>query len=251
MPDAVSPKARARKAHAPDVDPRALVLDRDDVLRSNVVMSARSVHSLERRERERAETRRDFLEAARRMFVQRGYEGTTMRAIAAKVGYTPTAIYHHFRDKEALVTELSTLDFRAFAQALKRIGAVADPVDRLQQMGVAYAEFAATHPMQYQFMFMTRPPKGSAKRMAQGDPGEEAYTFLRQTCADAIASGRLRPEFRDDAELAQMAWGALHGLVALQIAKGDVPWIEWRDLGQTAAKAAEALMRGVLREKRR
>jgi AcrR family transcriptional regulator len=79
-------------------------------------MSARSVHSLERRERERAETRRGFLDAARRMFVQRGYEGTTMRAIAAKVGYTPTAIYHHFRDKEALVTELSTLDFRAFAR---------------------------------------------------------------------------------------------------------------------------------------
>src|SRR6184192_3413771 len=119
-------------------------------------MAMRSLSSFERRERERGETRRKILDAARRMFVQHGYEGTTMRAIAAKVGYTPTAIYHHFRDKEALVTELSTLDFRAFAQALKRIGAVADPVDRLQQMAVAYAEFAAMHPMQYQFMFMTR-----------------------------------------------------------------------------------------------
>src|SRR5437763_13547882 len=160
---------------------------------------AKSVPSLERRKRERVQTRQKLLEAARRMFVQRGYEGTTMRAIAAKVGYTPTAIYHHFRDKEALVTELSTLDFRAFAGALKRIGAVADPVDRLQQMGVAYAEFAAMHPMQYQFMFMTRRPNGSAKRMAQGDPGEEAYTVLRPTCADAIESGRLRTGFPEHA----------------------------------------------------
>src|SRR5438094_5711043 len=77
----------------------------------------KSVPSLERRQRERVQTRQRILDAARRMFVQRGYEATTMRAIAAKIGYTPTAIYHHFEDKEALVAELSALDFRAFAQA--------------------------------------------------------------------------------------------------------------------------------------
>ena len=83
-------------------------------------MHASSTPSLQRRDRERAETRRKILEAARRMFVQQGYEGTTMRAIAAKIGYTPTAIYHHFRDKDALVAELSGLDFRALTQEIGR-----------------------------------------------------------------------------------------------------------------------------------
>ena len=211
-------------------------------------MHTRSIPSLERRERERAETRRKILEAARQMFVQHGYEATTMRAIAAKIGYTPTAIYHHFKDKAALVAELSGLDFRAFAQALRDIGGVPDPVDRLRRMGRAYVAFGVAHPMHYQFLFMTRRPNESPGRDGQRDPGEDAYGFLRQTCADAIGAGRLRPEFSDADEVAQIAWGAMHGLVALHIAKVDDPWIHWRDVSETAAKACDALIRGLLRE---
>ncbi len=208
----------------------------------------KSVPSLERRQRERVQTRQKILDAARRMFVQRGYEATTMRAIAAKIGYTPTAIYHHFEDKEALVAELSTLDFRAFAQALQDIGAVADPVERLRRTGRAYVAFGVANPMHYQFLFMTRRPKESPNRTAQRDPGEDAYGFLRQTCADAIAAGRLRPEFTDADEVAQIAWGAMHGLVALHIAKVDDPWIPWRNVTETAARACDALLRGLVRE---
>src|SRR5438874_13792675 len=119
----------------------------------------KSVPSLERRQRERVQTRQKILDAARRMFVQRGYDATTMRAIAAKIGYTPTAIYHHFKDKDALVAELSALDFRALTQALQRVSSLADPVARLDKMGEEYVELGLTHPMQYQLMFMARRPQ--------------------------------------------------------------------------------------------
>src|SRR5437764_1807957 len=208
----------------------------------------KSVPSLERRQRERVQQRQQTRDAARRMFVQRGYEATPMRPIAARIGYTPTAIYHHFEDKEALVAELSALDFRAFAQALQDFGAVADPVERLRRTGRAYVAFGVANPMHYQFLFMTRRPKESPKGTGQPDPGEDAYGFLRQTCADAIAAGRLRPEFTDADEVPQIACGAMHGLVALHIAKLDDPWIHWRDVRQTAARACDALLRGLVRE---
>jgi len=211
-------------------------------------MDIRSIPSSARRERERAETRGKILESARRMFVQKGYEGTTMRAIAATIGYTPTAIYHHFKDKDALVAELAGLDFRALAQALQQTGTVGDPVERLERIGAAYVEFGLSHPMQYQFLFMTRRPKSGAQEAMPRDPGEDAYGFLRQTCAAVIATGRLRPEFSDPDELAQMCWGSLHGLVALTVAKGDDPSIPWRDVRQTAAKARGTTLRGILRE---
>jgi AcrR family transcriptional regulator len=211
-------------------------------------MNSRSIQSLARRERERADTRRKILEAARRMFVQKGYEGTTMRAIAAKIGYTPTAIYHHFKDKDALVAELAGLDFRALAQALQQTGTVGDALERLEKIGAAYVEFGLTHPMQYQFLFMTRRPKEGASGGMSRDPGEDAYGFLRQTCAAVMATGRLRPELSDPDELAQMCWGSLHGLVALQVAKGDDPSIPWRDVRQTAAKIRAIMLRGFLRE---
>jgi len=205
-----------------------------------------TVGSQERRTRERAETRERILEAAREMFVQHGYEATTMRAIADRIEYTPTAIYHHFRSKEALLTELANLDFRSLAGAFQRIGRVADPLERLRLTGQAYVEFALKHPMQYQLMFMTRKPAGVADmHKGRGDPGEDAYAFLRETCKAAVASGRLRSEFDDPEELAQIAWSSLHGLMALHIVRHDHSVIEWRDPKRTAARMGEALIRGL------
>ena len=209
-------------------------------------MEAPTNLSLARRERERVATRQKILSAARRMLVQHGYEGTTMRAIATKIGYTPTAIYHYFKDKDALVAELSAIDSRTFSQALQRTGTAGDPVDRLAKIGAAYVEFGMTHPMQFQFLFMMRRPKGSASSVP-GSPDREAYGFLRQTCADAIATGRLRPEFTDPDELAQMAWGSVHGLVALRVAKGDDPSFPWRDVHQVREKLSGVFRRGLAR----
>jgi hypothetical protein len=45
-----------------------------------------------------------------------------------------------------------------------------------------------------------------------------------------------------------MCWGSLHGLVALQIAKGDDASIPWRDVRQTAAKSRQMTIRAILRE---
>lgn len=169
-----------------------------------------------------------------------------MRSIAEKIEYTPTAIYHHFECKEALLSELCTQDFRALAEAFQRIGKVEDPLERLRRIGQAYVAFALEHPMHYQLMFMTvRPEPG--KTAEKGDPGEDAYAFLIDTVREAMAQGRIRSEFTDPHELAQMFWGTSHGIVSLQIAKQNDPWIDFRDAEDTAAKACEALLRGVLR----
>lgn len=180
------------------------------------------------------------------MFVHKGYGNTTMRAIAQKIEYTPTAIYHHFRNKEALLTELSNADFRALATAFQRIGRIDDPIERLRRLGSAYVEFALEHPMQYQLMFMTAHPQLAGKDQLE-DPGGNAYGFLRQTCEQAIASGRLRPEYHDPDELGQIVWASLHGLIALHIIKGEDSKIRWCDPRSTAKRMSAAMIRGLLR----
>jgi AcrR family transcriptional regulator len=204
--------------------------------------------SVERRTRERAETRERILDAAREMFVEQGYEATTMRAIAERIEYTPTAIYHHFRSKEALLAELCSADFRALAVACQNIARTADPIERLRKTGQAYIEFGIRHPMQYQLMFMTRHPTGVVEGLLNGNPSEDAYAFLRHTCADAIATGRLRPDYHDADELALMAWSALHGILALQIVMGKEKWIEWRDPEVTALRICDTVLKGIVRE---
>jgi AcrR family transcriptional regulator len=50
-------------------------------------------------------TRADILEAARRLFAERGYQGATMRAIAAEAGVDAALVVHFFGKKAALMAE--------------------------------------------------------------------------------------------------------------------------------------------------
>jgi AcrR family transcriptional regulator len=52
----------------------------------------------ERKER----TRTDLIEAARRVFVRRGFHGASLDEIAEEAGYTKGAVYSNFADKDAL-----------------------------------------------------------------------------------------------------------------------------------------------------
>lgn len=209
--------------------------------------------TLERRERERQELKGRILDAARELFVEQGYDAVTMRKIADRIEYSPTAIYFHFRDKQTLLRELCDADFGALAQEFQKIATISDPVERLRQIGRAYVGFALGYPNHYRLMFMTPKPVGMCaadSRIARGNPEEDAYAFLRATVAEAIAGKRLRPEF-DDADLvSQMVWAGTHGVVSLQIAKKDDDWVEWRDAKTTAHELVEVMIRGLVRERK-
>jgi AcrR family transcriptional regulator len=59
-----------------------------------------------RRERRRAHSRTEILEAARRVLLREGIAATTMDAVASEVGVTKTALYYYFASKDALLFEL-------------------------------------------------------------------------------------------------------------------------------------------------
>ena len=56
-----------------------------------------------------AETRRQIVRAARRLFVDSGYAGTTVEAIAAEAGVALATVYKAFGTKAAIARELNEL----------------------------------------------------------------------------------------------------------------------------------------------
>ena len=208
--------------------------------------------SLIRRERQKAETRRAILDAARDLFVSDGIEATTMRAIAAKIGYTATAIYHHFRDKDALIEELCAADFAALGKAMHNIGDIQDCVERLRALGIAYAEFALANPSQYRFMFMT----SQRQRLLDEDgrpshgPDEDAYEFVFQTVSECVATGRFRPEFVSRHELAQLMWASVHGVVSLWLTHAEDPYVQWHPPLETIRTIINVVIRGLTTDAR-
>src|SRR5262249_55649437 len=152
------------------------------------------------------ETREKILGAAREMFAHQGYEAVTMRSIAERIEYTPTAIYHHFKNKHALLNELCRADFEVLARHFNTKAVPADPVKRILAVGQAYLQFAESHPSQSRFMFMTVIPKLEEDEeytvATRGNPERDAYAFLRAACQEAIRAKKLRPEITDADEVA-------------------------------------------------
>ena len=59
-----------------------------------------------RRQAQANETRRHILEAARRLFMERGYAGATAEAIAAEAGVSAQTIYAIFKNKKKMLVSL-------------------------------------------------------------------------------------------------------------------------------------------------
>jgi AcrR family transcriptional regulator len=205
----------------------------------------------ERREREKSETRDKILDAARELFVTEGYEGVSMRRVAEKIEYSPTAIYVHFTDKNELFHELCRQDYARLSEVFQSSAMSTDPVERLKQIGRTYIDFGLQHPNHYKFMFMTPHPPlepDEEERELMGNPEVDAYAFLKWSVQQAINGGRFRKELMDAEIISQTLWAAVHGVISLNIAKGTDPWVDWRPLQARAEMMLDVTVRGLLRE---
>jgi len=89
--------------------------------------------------------RRQVLTAARALFGERGYEGTTLAAIAGRVGVTPSALLRHAATKQELFAAAFApqaprlrlpIEFLSTVDAAKR-----DPAAVLRRVGESFVPF--------------------------------------------------------------------------------------------------------------
>jgi AcrR family transcriptional regulator len=94
--------------------------------------------------------RESILEAASNLFIQRGFQGTSMGDIAEAMGATRTALYYYFRNKEAILQELvSEVTVMAGTLASQAADPQADPAQALRQMVKQHARLILGHPVQF------------------------------------------------------------------------------------------------------
>ncbi|MGC4932356.1 TetR/AcrR family transcriptional regulator [Gordonia sp. DT30] len=71
-----------------------------------------------------AARRREILDGARHCFAEYGYDGATVKRIEESTGLSRGAIFHHFRDKEALFLALAQEDAERMADVAAEQGLV-------------------------------------------------------------------------------------------------------------------------------
>ncbi|RPA19715.1 TetR/AcrR family transcriptional regulator [Gordonia sp. OPL2] len=71
-----------------------------------------------------AARRREILDGARHCFAEYGYDGATVKRIEESTGLSRGAIFHHYRDKEALFLALAREDAERMADVAAEQGLV-------------------------------------------------------------------------------------------------------------------------------
>ncbi|HEY8573157.1 helix-turn-helix domain-containing protein [Phenylobacterium sp.] len=95
-----------------------------------------------RRALAKQQTRGKVIAAARRLFSEQGYEGATIRDIAAAAGMSTGAVFANFTDKSDLFREIFVSDVIALTEAMRdaaqRGRTVEDSLLRMFQAGYAF-----------------------------------------------------------------------------------------------------------------
>ncbi len=138
----------------------------------------------------RSDTETAILEAARDLLADGGMDALSMRAVAARVGVSATAIYNYFENKRALVERVISMGFERFDGYLRE--AVVDrpkgSAERLRSLGEAYIRFALENRAYFRVLFSIDQAGGPGSR---GAVLVDARPWARDAAAGLQAGGAL------------------------------------------------------------
>lgn len=144
-----------------------------------------------------------------------GTAGLSLRAVAREVGVSHPALYNHFRDRDALLAELSTEALLALARAQRlAVAKATSPMDGLLRLAGAYFRFGVSDPARLRLAF------------TQASADADGYRELR-TAADAAEAPSLEALMRavdaglvprdEIRERSVALWALVHGYTTLAI----------------------------------
>lgn len=192
--------------------------------------------------------RRRIMNAASALFLEKGYKGTSIAAIAGQVGVTRGALYWHFDSKADIFAAVLEGNFAEFFERMRRTVTATEPDARLHQLIRTHvlSQLEAHHPQGpaattftiSQLITVLAPAKQRQIRRMERDYLEMVEQILR----DGIETGAFEIDhvrttafslinlaeyviiwFRQNGELSVSEVAHLHAVLALRLVGADVP----------------------------
>ncbi len=120
-------------------------------------MNPDSLHVPSRRERLRDATVLEIVEAARQQLTEHGPQDLSLRAVARKVGLTPSALYRYFQSRaaliDALVADSTDSVVAAMNDGVRAQPPVADQRELARRQLVALRVWALARPSEFELVF--------------------------------------------------------------------------------------------------
>lgn len=181
--------------------------------------------------------REALIQAALALIAERGLSGFAVAELARAVGVSAAAPYRHFRDRDAVLAEVSRRGFEALTADMQKAAESrpADPVAALEACAQAHLAFASRESPVYAAMFDPHFPIDAHPDLARAR--EDAVAVLR--AAAQAAAERSRTASRPPALMITLhVWAMTHGIASLYLGRSGA--------GQLPMAPADLLEAGLL-----
>lgn len=174
----------------------------------------------QRRIREKELRRRQILDAAREIFFEKGFEGTTIDDIARNTELSKGAIYLYFPSKEEIYITLMEEGSEIIYDMLQESVRVDLPADTLlRRLGHAYYRFYQEFPNYFRMMFLyysstelTSKISGALHARCEQN-AKKSLALVAQVVQRGVDEGLFHQ--CNPWELAIMTWSCLNGIILL------------------------------------
>lgn len=156
-----------------------------------------------------------ILGAARAILYEKGYDAFSLRAVAKASGYSPSGLYEHFENKEAIRAALADDAWDQLGRHLNRATQnIDDPIERLIVGGEAYIEYANKNREDFLLIFSVLPcPRKSNDAHV---PRGSGLAVLLRNVNLAAEHGLIRAESEEQQiNIVYALWAAAHGIAHL------------------------------------
>jgi AcrR family transcriptional regulator len=147
-----------------------------------------------------------------------GPAGLTMRAVAAELGVTATALYRHVAEKDELRDLVVARLYQQFLATISVPLPAISPDAWLQVAADRYLRYALEYPNDYRLLFSETHGKIDIYPGDFQDGGARGFRMLRDVVASAIDAGVLAGHVDDAGDIALTVFAHMHGLVMLHLA---------------------------------
>jgi AcrR family transcriptional regulator len=166
----------------------------------------------------RASTRRAILDAALDLFITLGYGQVSIRNIAARVEYSPGAIYGYFESKDEIFYALAEEGLRDLGARELADSPSADPVEDVRASAWRLYEFSKEQPQYFTLVFLDRHVPRVSKEY-------ERFAFISEMKSRALArverciAQGLFPESTHAEVALRLLWAPIVGFAALRLSQ--------------------------------
>lgn len=163
-----------------------------------------------------------ILNSAKKLFVEKGIEQTTIRNISDSIGCSIGTVYVYFKDKNAIFHALHTQGFIQLSSEFKVLSHVGNPLERLRAMGKVYINFALKNRDMYDLMFNLKAPMEflNDEKLQEWNEGKATFDVLRSTVNECLTAGYFKGHELEPT--AFMIWSMVHGMCSLEISNRSV-----------------------------